>query len=217
METEKKAPFTFAQNLRNFFFSGIAIIFPMAVSIYLFVLIFKTLDAVLGKIVNTFLYDNFGYRVPGIGIVLGIIIILLIGVMASHYVGKRFFPMVEDFIKKLPLLRHIYSPAKQLSDFIFSSSKGMAFNRVVMVPFPNDFSYSIGFMTNDDLNEIDNKIGKKMVAILVSTTPSPFSGPIIFLPLEKVIQLDLNMEEGIKLIVSGGLVSPERYRSKKTT
>jgi uncharacterized membrane protein len=214
MEKEKKTPFTFAQNLRHFFLSGTAIIFPIAVSIYIFVLIFKTLDSVLGRIVNNFLYNNFGYKIPGIGIVLGIIIILLIGLLASHYVGKRVFPMLEQFIKKMPLLRHIYSPAKQLSDFIFSSSKGIVFNRVVMIPFPNEFSYSIGFLTNDDLLELDKKIGKKMVAVLVSTAPSPFTGPIIFIPAERVIQLDLTMEEGIKLIVSGGLVSPERYRSK---
>ena len=131
--------------------------------------------------------------------------------LANRFIGKKLFSFLENFLIKLPLLRHIYSPAKQLSDFLFKQNKNSAFNRVVLVPYPNDFTYSIGFMTNEQLLEIDNKLGKKIVSVLISTPPSPFSGPLIFVPKEKVKLLDLSMEEAIKFIVSGGLVSPERY------
>jgi uncharacterized membrane protein len=194
---DKKVYIPRMQKLRHDFLTGIAVIFPIAITVYIFILIFRTADGILGGFINTYLNSHFGYKIPGIGIILMIIFVL------------------ERFIIKLPLLRHIYSPAKQLSNFLFKSNKNSAFNRVVLVPYPNDFTYSIGFMTNDELSEIDKKLEKKIVSVLVSTPPSPFSGPIIFIPREKVKILDLSMEEAIKFIVSGGLVAPERYLLKK--
>lgn len=202
------------QKLRQDFLTGVAIIFPIVVTIYVFTLIFRTLDGVLGGIVNKYLTIYLGYKIPGIGIILGVIIILLTGIVANRFIGTKLFPVIERLIIKLPLLRHIYSPAKQLSNFLFKNNKDSAFNRVVIVPYPNDNTYSIGFMTNDELTEIDEKLGRKIVSVLISTPPSPFSGPIIFIPKEKVKVLDLSMEEAIKFIVSGGLVTPHRYLHK---
>lgn len=203
------------QKLRKDFFTGIAIIFPIAVTIYIFVIIFRLADGILGGTINSYLSSHFGYKIPGIGIVLGVIFVLLTGMLANRFMGLKLFPVLERFIIKLPLLRHIYSPAKQLSNFLFTKHKDSAFKRVVLVPYPNDNTYSIGFMTNDELSEIDAKLGAKIVSVLISTPPSPFSGPIIFIPREKVKPLDLSMEEAIKFIVSGGLVAPHRYLSAK--
>lgn len=203
------------QKLRQDFLTGIAIIFPIAITIYIFSLIFRTLDGVLGGIANKYLNIYLGYKIPGIGIILGIILVLFTGIVANRFIGTKLFPIIERLIIKLPLLRHIYSPAKQLSNFLFKNNKDSAFNRVVIVPYPNDFTYSIGFMTNDELAEIDEKLGRKIVSVLISTPPSPFSGPIIFVPKEKVKVLDLSMEEAIKFIVSGGLVAPQRYLHKR--
>ncbi|MFH0790791.1 MAG: DUF502 domain-containing protein [Candidatus Omnitrophota bacterium] len=202
------------KKLKQDFLTGIAIIFPIAITIYVFSLIFRTLDGFLGGIVNKYLYIYFGYRIPGIGIILGVILVLFTGMLANRFIGTRLFPILERFIIRLPLLRHIYSPAKQLSKFLFKNDKDSAFNRVVIVPYPNDFTYSIGFMTNDELSGIDEQLGGKIVSVLISTPPSPFSGPIIFVPKEKVKVLDLSMEEAIKFIVSGGLVAPQRYLHK---
>jgi uncharacterized membrane protein len=202
------------QKLRHDFLTGIAIIFPIAITIYVLVIVFRMADGILGGLVNNYLSSHFGYKIPGIGIILGVIFILLTGVFANRFMGIKFFPVLERFIIKLPLLRHIYSPAKQLSNFLFTKHKDSAFNRVVLVPYPNDATYSIGFMTNDGLAEFDAKLGARICAVLISTPPSPFSGPIIFIPKEKVKPLDLSMEEAIKFIVSGGLVAPQRYLRK---
>lgn len=208
-------PISRMQKLRQDFLTGIAIIFPIAITTYIFVLVFRTADGILGGLVNKYLYNHFGYRIPGVGIVLGVLFILFTGKLANRFIGIKLFPALERFITKLPLLRHIYSPAKQLSNFLFKSNKDSAFNRVVLVPYPNDATYSIGFMTNEELSGIDAKLGTKVVSVLISTPPSPFSGPIIFVPREKVKLLDLSMEEAIKFIVSGGLVAPHRYFHKK--
>lgn len=202
------------QKLRQYFLAGIAVIFPIAITLYIFSWIFRFADGILGGLVNHYLENRIGYRIPGIGIILGVLFILLTGMLANRLIGTKLFPALERFIIKLPLLRHIYSPAKQLSDFLFKNNKDSAFNRVVMVPYPNDNTYSIGFMTNDRLAELDARLGKKIASVLISTPPSPFSGPIIFIPVEKVIVLDLSMEEAIKFIVSGGLVAPKRYLTK---
>ena len=212
---DKKVYIPRMQKLRHDFLTGIAVIFPIAITVYIFVLIFKAADGILGGFINTYLNSHFGYKIPGIGIILMIVFVLFTGMLANRFIGTKFFSMLERFIIKLPLLRHIYSPAKQLSNFLFKSNKNSAFNRVVLVPYPNDFTHSIGFMTNDELSEIDKKLEKKIVSVLISTPPSPFSGPIIFIPREKIKILDLSMEEAIKFIVSGGLVAPERYILKK--
>lgn len=212
---DKKTKISRMQKLRQYFLTGIVIIFPILITIYIFILIFRTADGILGGFVNTYLDSHFGYKIPGIGIILGVIFVLFTGMLANRFIGRKLFPAVEHFIIKLPLLRHVYSPVKQLSNFLFKNDKDSAFNRVVMVPYPNDSTYSIGFMTNDKLSEMDEKLGKKIVSVLISTPPSPFSGPIIFIPREKVKPLDLSMEEAIKFIVSGGLIAPDRYIAKK--
>lgn len=204
------------QKIKRDFIAGVAIIFPVAVTIYITIIIFKVADGILGRFVNKQIFAHFGYKIPGIGIVLGVLFILLTGMLANRFIGIKLFPFLESIIIKLPLLRHVYAPAKQLSSFLFKGGKGSAFNRVVLVPYPKDDTYSIGFMTNDELIELDSKIGRRVVAVLVSTPPSPFSGPLIFVPKEKVITLDLSMEEAIKFIVSGGLAAPQRYLAAKT-
>lgn len=211
----KKIRLSFMQELRQDFLAGIAVIFPVWVTGYIFILVFRTADGFLGGFVNIYLYKHFGYKIPGMGIILGLIFVLFIGMLTNRFIGIKLFPVLERLIIKIPLLRHIYSPAKQLSAFLFKNNKNSAFNRVVLVPYPNDFTYSIGFMTNDELSELDAKLGRKVVSVLISTPPSPFSGPIIFIPKEKVKVLDLSMEEAIKFIVSGGLVAPHRYLLKK--
>ena len=203
------------QKLRKDFLTGAAIIFPIAITIYILILMFRMADGILGGMINSYLSSRFGYKIPGIGIILGVIFVLLTGMLANRFIGIKLFPVLERFIIKLPLLRHIYSPAKQLSRFLFQNNKGSVFNRVVLVPYPNDNTYSIGFMTNDELSGIDAKLGVKIVSVLISTPPSPFSGPIIFVPREKLKPLDLSMEEAIKFIVSGGLVAPHRYLPRK--
>lgn len=213
---ESKKHISPMQKLKHDFFTGIAIIFPIAITIYVFFLIFRTADGFLGGMVNKYLSQYFNYKIPGIGVVLGVIFVLVTGMVANRFIGKKLFPVLERIIIKLPLLRHIYSPAKQLSGFLFKNTKDSAFNRVVLVPYPNEFTYSIGFMTNEELSEIDTKLGKKVVSVLISTPPSPFSGPIIFVSIEKVKALDLSMEEAIKFIVSGGLVAPQRYLYNKS-
>ncbi len=215
IKMKNKTNIPFVQKIREDFLTGIAVIFPAVITGYIFVWIFRVADGFLGGIVNKYLYNYLGYKIPGIGIVLGVGIILLIGMLTKRFIGIKLFPAVERFIIKLPLLKHIYSPAKHLSNFLFKSHKDSAFNRVVLVPYPNEWTYSIGFMTNDELSGINEKLGVNVVSVLVSTPPSPFSGPIIFVPKEKVKPLDLSMEEAVKFIVSGGLVAPHRYLLKK--
>ncbi len=200
--------------LRQYFFAGIATIFPVMVTIYVILFIFKHADNILGKFINMYLVKNYGYKIPGLGILLGFILTILVGVVANHFIGKRLIPFLERYFLKLPFIRHVYSPAKQLSDFLFKEDGKQKFKKVVLAQYPSEGSYSLGFMTNEDIEAFDSKLDQKVVTVLISTPPNPFTGPLVLLPRDKIKVLDMSMEAALKFVVSGGLAAPREKREK---
>ncbi|MCX5716209.1 MAG: DUF502 domain-containing protein, partial [Candidatus Omnitrophica bacterium] len=141
------------------------------------------------------------------GIVLGILLILVIGFIVSHLLSKRALPAIEGWFLRLPWIRQIYPPIKQIIGFIFSKEKA-AFKKVALVEYPSKGIWSVGFMTNEGFREAQEKTGQELVHILIGTTPSPWSGFFIMVPKNQVKFLDMSVEDGIKLIVSGGILKP---------
>ena len=186
--------------LRRYFITGLATLFPVAVTLYLLLLIFKFTDGLLGKLL--------GIQIPGLGLVLTLLITLVVGVLSTHFFGRFVFPTLEQWFGRLPLVKKIYPAVKQLAGFIFTEEGAQpGFRRVVLVQFPRPGAYSIAFVTNEQKATV---IGSShiLLTLLVPTPPSPFTGPIIFVPKEDIIPLTLSVEQALKLVVSGGIVAP---------
>lgn len=196
-----------AQSLRKYFITGLIFLLPLVLTIYIIVVLFKFADGLLGRYINDYLRETIGFSIPGLGLLLTLILILVCGFFAANFIGKKIIPWIEKLWLKLPLVRQIYLPAKQLIDFIFSKEKA-AFKKVVLIQYPRQGTYSVGFITNEGFEEAKKKTGKDLVTVFIGGTPSPFTGFFVLIPKEEIIILDISIEDGMKLIISGGVLTP---------
>jgi uncharacterized membrane protein len=189
--------------LKTIFTTGLLTILPLAVTIYVFYIIFNFLDNLVGDLIEVI----FSYRVPGIGFVAGLVLILLIGFIASNIIGNRLINFFDRLFQRVPISRGIYTSAKQIIDAFTVQGKN-AFQKVVLVEYPRKGLYVIGFVTGQSKGEIQEKTAEETLNIFIPTTPNPTSGMLILAPRHEVIDLKLTVEEGMKIIISGGLFSP---------
>jgi uncharacterized membrane protein len=194
------------RRFRKYFFSGIATIFPVLLTIYTFVFVFRIVDNLAGKYINAFLFHEYGFKIPGLGFIISLAIIFIVGFFANNFFGRKLLPWFEKLFLKIPFVSHIYPPAKQLSDFLFGDTNRAKFKKVVLVQYPEPKSWALGFITNENLDEFNQKTGDELIAVLIPTSPSPFSGPVICVPKSKVKVLDMSVDQAIKFLVSGGIV-----------
>ena len=194
--------------LRRYFVAGLATLFPLVVTLYLVLVIFQFADGLLGRFINRYWLRTYGYEIPGLGLVMTVILILAVGVLSSHFFGQWLFRRFEGWFGTLPVVRRIYQPVKQLAKFLFEKSeRDAAFRRVVLVQYPRPGAYSLAFVTNETTTAVTGSM-KTLLTLLIPNPPSPFTGPIIFVPKEDVVPLNISVEEAVRLIVSGGIVAP---------
>ena len=197
--TPPSTPRRFGQTFRRYFVTGLATLFPVTVTLWLVVTIFNFADGLVGR--------YFGVRIPGLGLVVTIVVILAVGVLSIHFFGRVLFRTIEGALTRIPLVRKIYPPVKQLADFLFNEEKrSEAFRRVVLIPYPRPGVYSIAFVTNETKTTVTGA-PQTLLTCLIPNPPSPFTGPIMFVPQEDAIPLDLTVEDAVKFIVSGGVVA----------
>ncbi len=186
-------------SLRRYFVTGLATLFPVAVTIWILIAIFRVADGLLGRYL--------GFSIPGLGLVVTFLVIIGVGVFSVHLFGRVVFRALEVGLSRLPIVRKIYPTVKQLAEFLFNEqSRQAAFRRVVLVQYPRPGAYSIAFVTNESKTSATGA-SLTLLTLLIPNPPSPFTGPIIFVPQEDVIPLDLSVEDAVKLIVSGGVVA----------
>lgn len=195
----------YRQAFRRYFVTGLAALFPLAVTFQILLVIFRFADHFLGQ--------YFGFRFPGMGLLLTILIILAVGVLSIHFFGRVLFRTIEGGILRLPIAGKIYPAAKQLAGFLFREEAGgpVGFRRVVLVVYPRPGVYSLAFVTNEARTAATGT-EQTMLTLLIPTPPSPLSGPLIFVPEEDVIPLDMSVEDALKLVISGGIVAPPLIR-----
>ncbi|OPL10375.1 MAG: hypothetical protein AVO34_10845 [Firmicutes bacterium ML8_F2] len=189
--------------LKTIFTTGFLTILPLAVTIYVFYLIFSFLDNLLGNLIQAII----GFRVPGIGFAAGIALILIIGFIASNIIGRRLIDFSDRLLQRVPLAKSIYVSARQIIDAFTIQGKA-AFQKVVLLEYPRRGLYVLGFVTGSSKGEIQGKTHEETLNIFIPTTPNPTSGMLILAPRSEVIDLDMTVEEGMKVIISGGLFSP---------
>ncbi|MDP2984215.1 MAG: DUF502 domain-containing protein [Candidatus Latescibacter sp.] len=206
-EEKKKSRF---HKLRNYFTTGLLILTPTAVTIWVLVILFRMFDGIFGKL-YTRLFEYLGYSVthiPGLGALTLVIFITLFGFFVRFYVGKKFFGLWEGLMHRIPLLNKIYIATRQLSD-VFKDSSKMNLGKPVMVEYPRRGIFSIGWITNERTRHFSDKAGKKVLGVYLATAPNPTSGMLIYVPEDELIPLDITSEDVMKLIISAGFVGPD--------
>lgn len=192
----------FWRNLRRNFFTGLIVLLPAVISGFVLWRLFTGLDLILGRYVEKLV----GYRVPGVGLVALLLIIIGIGALASNILGKRLIRAGEMLVARIPILRWIYRTTKQLFEMLLREKK-TNFGKVVLVTFPEKGSYSMAFQTSEGAEIIDEALGKRMVAVFLPTTPNPTSGYFLLVPEEDVIPLGISADEALKYIISAGAIA----------
>ena len=199
--------------LRQYFVSGFILMLPIFLTFWVLWVLFRISDGFLGGFINAYLYANYGYRIPGLGIFIMVILVLAVGALASNVFARRIFPDMERWLLRFPIVRSIYPPAKQLTQFMFSERKDQRFNRTALVHWPHQDCYTIGFITNSGMENQKFKAGSRYYTVFVPTVPNPITGFIAIFEEQDMIFLDLGVDEALKLIFSGGVVSPKMFKT----
>ena len=189
---------------RNYFITGVVVLIPIGITVYLTLFIVKVSSKILPKELNPNYY--LPYYIPGVEIIISIILITFIGWLSLSFLGRRLLKIFEDILKRIPILRTIYSAITQMVE-TFTKSEGNVKN-VVLVEYPRKGSWAVGFATKENDGEISEKTKKELVNVFVPTTPNPTSGFLLMFPKDEIIYLDMTFEEASKFIVSAGTTNP---------
>lgn len=200
------------RRLRTYFFTGIIVVTPILLTVFIFWKLFSGLDSVALNLLNGVLvklgFEAYYGKIPGLGVAVLIIGIILTGMIARNYLGKKLFKLGDWLVTQIPLISKIYIAIRQIFEAIFSE-KGEVFKQAVMFEYPRRGTYSIGFITQDTRGEIQDKIDSDVFSVFVPTTPNPTSGYLIFVPKKEAVILDMTIEDALKLIISAGAISPD--------
>lgn len=197
--------------LRAYFFTGVLVTAPVAMTFYVAYKVIVWIDSGVSRLLPPQLrsyYDTLPFTIPGLGIVVLIAVMTLVGMFAAGFVGKFFIKLGDWIVKKIPLISTIYSLLKKVFE-TFLSDKTSAFSKVVLLEYPRKGIWILGLVSTDTDGEVKDVLQQKMVNVFIPTTPNPTSGFLIFVPMSDVMFLDMSVEDALKFIISGGIVAPE--------
>ncbi|SVB06746.1 uncharacterized protein METZ01_LOCUS159600 [marine metagenome] len=201
----KRKRISIAAKLRNYFITGIVVLIPIGVTLYLTRFFIRISSKLIPSEINP---NNYlPILIPGLEIVLAIIFITLIGYLSLSFIGKKILQLFNDLLKRIPILRTIYSAIGQMAETLAPKRKSK--KSVVLVEYPRKGSWAVGFATKDNKGEISKRTNQKLVNVFIPTTPNPTSGFLLMFPKEDIIYLDMNFEEASKFIVSAGTSNPK--------
>lgn len=196
-------------SLRRHFLRGVLIVVPLILTYIVLRFLFQTVDGVLQPLIVRLL----GHHIPGLGIFTTVLIIILAGVLTRNIVGASLYRMGDRLIAKVPLIRPIYSAAKQLLEAITLPTMKTSFKEVGLIEYPRRGTWAITFISNRIMVDVDG-VPRSYFTVFIPSTPTPVSGFVLVVPESDVITLTMTLEEGIKFVVSGGVASPELLQAK---
>jgi len=203
---QKKAKTSILSKLRNYFITGIVVLIPIGITLYLTLFIIKLSSKILPQEINPNHYLPFS--IPGLEIIISLIMITLIGWLSLSFLGRRLLKFINDIFKRIPFLKTIYSAIGQMTQTFANTNKGNS-QSVVLVEYPRKGSWAVGFATQDNKGEIKSKTNKNLVNVFVPTTPNPTSGFLLMFEKSEIIYLNMTFEEASKFIVSAGTANPK--------
>ena len=201
--------------MRKYFITGLLILVPLAITLWVVNLVIGTMDKSLLLLPERWQPEVlFGFHIPGLGTILTLLIIFLTGLATRNFIGKRVVRVWEAVLIRIPVVNTIYSSVKQVSDTLFSSS-GNAFRKALLVEYPRKGCWTIAFLTGIPGGDVKNHLQGDYVSLYVPTTPNPTSGFFLMVPRADTIELDMSVDAALKYIVSMGVVAPDHLPLEK--
>lgn len=193
---------------RHYLVTGLIVWLPIIVTFLVFRFVIELLDKTISLLPNAYQPEQLlGFHLPGLGVVVTLIVLTLTGVFATNFFGQRLVRWGEAILARIPLVRSIYNAAKQVIEAVFSTNS-QAFRKVLLVEYPRKGMWSIAFLTNQANPSIEKKTGMEMLTIFIPTTPNPTSGFLMAIPKSDAIELDMSIDEALKLVISLGVMQP---------
>jgi uncharacterized membrane protein len=201
-----------ALQVKKYFITGLLIWIPLVITLWVLNLIVSTMDSTLLLLPEDLQPKSWlGFNIPGLGVVLTLLVLFFTGVFAANIMGQRLVRVGEGLLARIPVVKTIYNSVKQVSDTLFSSS-GQAFRKALLVRFPHSEAWTIAFLTGTPGGEVASRLSGDHISVYVPTTPNPTSGYFLIVPRSKVIELDMNVDEALKYVISMGVASPSPQR-----
>jgi uncharacterized membrane protein len=194
-------------SLRRYLVAGVLVWLPILATVWVIAFIIELTDRVLLFLPESYRPEALvGFGLPGLGIVLALVVLLITGLLVTNFLGRRLVAYWEKLMKRIPLVRSIYGGVKSFAESVFSQKN--TFRKVVMVEYPRLGMWSIGFVTAEDMPEISARTGMQQMCVYVPTTPNPTSGLIVMVPREQVTELEMTVDQAMRLIITCGVVVP---------
>lgn len=193
--------------LRRYFLSGLVVLLPATLTVYLLIIIITFADGILGKYIQPYFMQRFQFYFRGLSILVGFVFIVIIGFLATNIFGRRLLDFFEGLLLRLPFFRQVYPAIKEIAMFLFSREK-LAFQQVAIIEYPRKGMYSMGFLTSESTDAINKLIKTELCNVFIPTTPSPLTGFVVLVPKKEILFPDISVEEAFKFIISAGVVNP---------
>jgi uncharacterized membrane protein len=203
--------------MRKYLIAGLLVWMPLGVTFLVVRAIVGFLDKSLLLLPDAFQPDRLlGFHIPGLGVLLAVALVLITGMIMANLLGRRLVAFWESLLARIPLVRTLYSAVKQIMEAVLATD-AKSFRKVLLVEYPRKGVWSLAFMTSDDLGEVQDKTIANVISVFIPTTPNPTSGFVLMVPESDVIELDMAVEEGLKMIISMGVVVPnsQAYQKKR--
>ncbi|WP_275099625.1 DUF502 domain-containing protein [Sedimenticola hydrogenitrophicus] len=194
--------------IRRYLVAGLLVWVPLGITLLVVRLLVHWLDGTLLLIPEAYRPEHLlGFSIPGLGVVVSVLIVFVTGVLAANLFGRSLVSVWERQLARIPLVRSIYSGAKQLAETLFSEA-GQSFRKVLLIEFPRRGLWTLAFQTGIDLGEAQRKTGRDVINVYVPTTPNPTGGYFVMVPREDVVELEMSVDDGLKMLMSMGAVVP---------
>jgi len=205
--------------IRKTFAAGLLVAIPISLTIFIFVRLFTWIDAQLGEPVTQFLNQQLGFKglnnpIPGFGILVLILLLFLSGLLARNYVGGKLIALGDRAVTQIPIISRIYIAIREVSEAILSEKREV-FRKAILIEYPRKGIYSIAFFTQDTRGPVQDALDSDVISVFVPTTPIPTSGYLLFVPKDQIQELDMSVEDALKLVISGGSIYLKKGKRKK--
>ncbi|HEX6956710.1 MAG TPA: DUF502 domain-containing protein [Ferrovibrio sp.] len=207
--------------LRNYFLAGIIVTAPIGLTIYLVVITIEAIDRNVQNLIpagyepQRFIPYHLPYGIPGLGMLVAVVLLTLIGFLATNFLGRTLLRLGEGLVARMPVVRGIYGALKQIFETVFSQS-GQSFRQVALVPWPSAGSWTIAFVTNYVQGEVGAALGEDLVTVYVPTTPNPTGGYMTYYRRRDITILSMSVDEAMKLIISCGVIVPPEKTARRS-
>jgi len=203
------------KKLRRYLVAGVLVWAPLAVTFLLLRIAVNLMDKTLAVLPKQYQPDELlGFHIPGLGVILTFLVLFITGMLAANFVGRYVVGGWESLMDRIPVVRSVYSAAKNFAEIVFSDSSE-SFKKVLLIEYPRKGLYSLAFQTSSELGEVQGRTGEDIVCCFVPTTPNPTSGIVIMVPRKDITVLDMDVDEALKMIISLGVVVPT-WRKEQT-